>query len=162
MKNTKIEFAPIGIVHSPFIRLEDMPIQPPGAVGIEGTAEVFSEYQPGLKDLDGFSHVILLYHFHRAHSFDLQVVPFLDTEPHGIFATRAPKRPNPIGFSVVQLDRIEGGMLYLRNIDILDGTPLLDIKPYVPAFDAQERVRTGWLERSENAVTAKKSDLRFK
>lgn len=157
----KIEFTPIGIIHSPFVRLEDMPIQPSGAVGIEGTVEVFEEYRAGLRDLDGFSHLILLYHFHRVRSFELQVVPFLDTEPHGIFATRAPKRPNAIGLSIVQLDKIEDGVLYLRNVDIFDGTPLLDIKPYVPEFDAQSEVRTGWLEKSGKAVTGKKSDSRF-
>jgi tRNA-Thr(GGU) m(6)t(6)A37 methyltransferase TsaA len=157
----KIEFTPIGIIHSPFVRLEDMPIQPSGAVGIEGTAEVFEEYRAGLRDLDGFSHLILLYHFHHVRSFELQVVPFLDTVPHGIFATRAPKRPNAIGLSIVQLDKIEDGVLYLRNLDISDGTPLLDIKPYVPAFDEQREVRSGWLEKSGEAVTKKKSDNRF-
>ena len=158
----KIELLPIGIIHSPFQKLEDMPIQPSGAVGIKGTVEVFEEYQPGLKDLEGFSHLILLYHFHRVSSFELQVTPFLDTEVHGVFATRAPKRPNPIGLSIVQLDKVEGGVLYLGNVDILDATPLLDIKPYVPAFDAQQEVRTGWLEKSGNAVADKKSDGRFK
>lgn len=158
----KITFTPIGIIHSPFTRLEDMPIQPSGAVGVEGAIEVFEEYRPGLMDLAGFSHVILLYHFYRIQSFDLQVIPFLDTEPHGIFATRAPRRPNPIGLSIVQLDGIEGRVLRLRNVDILDGTPLLDIKPYVPIFDAQKEVRIGWLEKIRGAVTGRKSDDRFK
>ncbi len=157
----KIEFTPIGIIHSPFVRLEDMPIQPSGAVDIEGTVAIFEEYRPGLKDLGGFSHLILLYHFHRVRSYELEVVPFLDTEPRGIFATRAPKRPNAIGLSIVQLDKVEDGVLYIRNVDIFDGTPLLDIKPYVPAFDAQKEVRSGWLERSGEAVAVKKSDGRF-
>lgn len=138
-----------------------MPIQPSGAAGVKGTVEVFEAYRSGLKDLAGFSHVILLYHFHRVQSYDLQVIPFLDTEPHGIFATRAPKRPNPIGLSIMQLDRVEDGVLHLLNVDILDGTPLLDIKPYVPVFDFQENVRSGWIEKSGNAVTSKKSDDRF-
>lgn len=157
-----LEFTPIGIIHTPFVELEDMPIQPSGAANIKGTVEVFADYRPGLKDLDGFSHVILLYHFHLSRSFNLQVIPFLDTEPHGIFATRAPKRPNPIGLSIVKLDKVEDGVMYIQNVDVIDGTPLLDIKPYAPVFDAQVDVRTGWLEQSGNAVTNKKSDERFK
>jgi tRNA (adenine37-N6)-methyltransferase len=157
-----LEFTPIGIIHTPFVELEDMPIQPAGAASIKGTVEVFADYRPGLKDLDGFSHVILLYHFHLSRSFNLQVIPFLDTEPHGVFATRAPKRPNPIGLSIVKLDKVEDGVMYIQNVDVIDGTPLLDIKPYAPVFDAQVDVRTGWLEQSGNAVTNKKSDERFK
>ena len=158
----KIEFAPIGIIHSPFMEPEDMPIQPAGAVGVKGTVEVFEDFHPGLEDLDGFSHVILLYHFHRNRSFNLHVVPFMDSEPRGLFATRAPKRPNPIGLSIVQLDKIEDGVLHIQNVDILDGTPLLDIKPYVPEFDAQVEVRTGWLEKARKTVSRRKSDDRFK
>ena len=138
-----------------------MPIQPAGAAGVQGTVEVFEQYRPGLKDLDGFSHIILLFHFHRSDSFKLEVVPFLDTEPRGLFSTRAPKRPNPIGLSVVELDKIEGGVLHIRNVDILDGTPLLDIKPYVPEFDTQVNVRTGWLEKARKSVASRKSDDRF-
>ncbi|MCG6974738.1 MAG: tRNA (N6-threonylcarbamoyladenosine(37)-N6)-methyltransferase TrmO [Desulfobacterales bacterium] len=157
----KIEFTPIGIIHSPFTETEGMPIQPAGAAGIKGSVEVFKNFQPGLEDLDGFSHIILLYHFHRSRGFDLRVVPFLDSSPRGLFATRAPKRPNPIGLSIVQLDKIEDSVLYIRNIDTLDGTPLLDIKPYVPEFDAQGNVRTGWLEKAGRAVSDRKSDDRF-
>jgi tRNA (adenine37-N6)-methyltransferase len=158
----RIEFAPIGTIHSPFTEVESMPIQPAGAAGVAGSVEVFEEFRPGLKDLDGFSHVILLYQFHRSKGFQLLVVPFMDTEPRGLFATRAPKRPNPIGLSVVQLDKIEDGVLYIRGVDILDGTPLLDIKPYVPEFDARTGVRTGWLERAWKSVSSRKSDGRFK
>jgi tRNA-Thr(GGU) m(6)t(6)A37 methyltransferase TsaA len=158
----KIEFVPIGIIHSPFMELEGMPIQPAGAAGVKGTVEVFEDFHPGLKDLGGFSHIILLYHFHRSQSFNLHVVPFLDSETRGVFATRAPRRPNPIGLSVVQLDKIEDGVLHIRNVDILDGTPLLDIKPYVPEFDAQVEVRTGWLEKARKTVSSRKSDDRFK
>lgn len=157
-----IEFVPIGIIHSPFIKPEGMPIQPTGATGIKGTVDVFSAFQPGLRDLDGFSHIILLYHFHRSHSFKLHLVPFMDSEPRGVFATRAPKRPNSIGLSIVQLDKIEDGVLHIQNVDILDGTPLLDIKPYVPEFDAQVEVRTGWLEKARKTVFSRKSDDRFK
>jgi tRNA-Thr(GGU) m(6)t(6)A37 methyltransferase TsaA len=158
----KIEFIPIGIIHSPFTKPEGMPIQPPGAAGVKGTVEVFEDFHPGLKDLEGFSHIILLYHFHCSHGFNLHVVPFLDSEPRGLFATRAPNRPNPIGLSVVQLDKIEDGVLHIRAVDVLDGTPLLDIKPYVPEFDAQTGVRTGWLEKTRKTVSSRKSDDRFK
>ena len=139
-----------------------MPIQPGGAAGMKGIVEVFDEYRAGLKDLDGFSHIILLYHFHRSQGFSLHVVPFMDSKPRGLFATRAPKRPNPIGVSVVQLDKIEDGVLHVQNVDILDRTPLLDIKPYVPEFDAQVDVRTGWLDTARKTVSDRKSDDRFK
>ncbi len=158
----KIEFKPIGIIHSPFTEPEGMPIQPVGAAGVKGTVEVFEGFRPALKDLDGFSHIILLYHFHRSHGFNLHVVPFMDSEPRGLFATRAPKRPNPIGLSVVQLDKIKDTVLHIQSVDILDGTPLLDIKPYVPEFDAQVDVRTGWLEKASKTVSSRKSDDRFK
>ncbi len=157
----RIEFAPIGIIHSPFAKLEGMPIQPPGGAAAKGTVEVFEAFRAGLKDLSGFSHIILLYYFHRSHSFNLHVVPFMDSELRGLFATRAPKRPNPIGLSVVQLDKIEDDVLHIRNVDILDGTPLLDIKPYVPEFDTQVGVRTGWLEKARRSVSRRFSDSRF-
>ena len=153
---------PIGIIHTPFRQLEGMPIQPAGAAGVKGTVEVFEKFRAGLKDLDGFSHIILLYIFHRSQGFKLEVIPYMDTQPRGLFATRAPKRPNPIGLSTVQLDRIENGNLHVRNADILDGTPLLDIKPYVPEFDNYARVRTGWLEHARKTVDDRKSDDRFR
>jgi tRNA-Thr(GGU) m(6)t(6)A37 methyltransferase TsaA len=158
----KIEYAPIGIIHSPFIEPEGMPIQPAGAKGAKGTVEVFKAFRRGLKDLEGFSHVILLYHFHRSRGFNLQVVPFMDSKLRGLFATRAPKRPNPIGLSVVQLEKIKGHVLHIRDVDILDGTPLLDIKPYVPKFDPPVKVRIGWLQKARNAVSNRRSDNRFR
>ena len=158
----KIEFQPIGIIHTPFTELDGMPIQPAGAAGVQGTVEVFAPYLDGLQDLEGFSHIILLYHLHRSNGFTLQVIPFLDTKLRGVFATRAPKRPNPIGLSVVRLVRVADGVLYVENVDILDATPLLDIKPYVPEFDDQGQVRTGWLAEAQGVVTQKKSDRRFK
>jgi len=156
-----MELKEIGIIHSPYKDLQGMPIQPSGAAGVKGTAEVHPEYQAGLKDLDGFSHLILLYEFHLSQGYKLEVVPFLDNTPRGLFATRAPRRPNPIGLSIVKLDRIENGVLVLQNVDILDGTPLLDIKPYVPDFDHQDNVRTGWLETSNHRVSTRQSDDRF-
>jgi len=158
----KIELTPIGTIHSPFKDIEDMPIQPTGAAGVRGTVEIYEKFRPGLEDLDGFSHIILLYHFHRSRSYELKVVPFLDTEQRGLFATRAPRRPNPIGLSVVELESMKDGILHIRNVDILDGTPLLDIKPHVPAFDGPDGVRVGWLEKAGKTVRSKKSDDRFR
>ncbi len=159
--NKSITFEPIGVIHSPFTKLEGMPIQPAWAAGVKGAVEVFPEYADGLKDLDGFSHIVLLYHFHRSKGHRLRVVPFMDAVERGLFATRAPKRPNAIGLSVVRLRKVEGRVLHIENVDILDGTPLLDIKPYVPAFDKATRVRTGWLEKARKTVTRKRSDQRF-
>ena len=138
-----------------------MPIQPSGAAGIHGTVELFPEFAEGLKDLDGFSHLILLYNFHQSSGYRLTVTPFLDSEPRGVFATRAPKRPNPIGLSIVRLARIQGATLDIENVDMLDGTPLLDIKPYVPDFDHQADCRIGWLEQVRGMVGERRSDDRF-
>jgi len=158
----KIEYQPIGIAHSPFTTLEDMPIQPAGAAGVAGTVEVLPEYAEGLQDVNGFSHIILIYHFHRSKGFKLRVVPFLDSEARGVFATRAPSRPNPIGLSVVKLVKITGRILHIENIDLLDKTPILDIKPYVPLFDHQTTFRLGWLEKASNNAVHTKADRRFK
>jgi tRNA-Thr(GGU) m(6)t(6)A37 methyltransferase TsaA len=157
----RILYTPIGIIHSPFKETRGTPIQPAAAEGIRGTVEVFEEFWPGLNDLDGFSHVILLYHFHRSRGFRLRVVPFLDTRTRGLFATRAPRRPNAIGLSVVRLDRIEKGILHIRNVDVLEGTPLLDVKPYVPDFDTCAGARIGWLEEARKLVRKSKADERF-
>lgn len=151
----------IGTIHSPFQQLADMPIQPSGAAGIEGRIELLPEYAAGLKDLDGFSHLIVLYHFHRVTRAELIVTPFLDQRQHGVFATRAPTRPNPIGLSILKLTGIRGNVLDVENIDILDGTPLLDLKPYVPAFDRIEQASSGWLESRDQAVATHRSDNRF-
>jgi len=156
-----VELKHIGVIHSPFHELEGMPIQPAGARGVQGTVEVFQEYRAGLKDLDGFSHIVLLYLFHQSQGFNLHVVPYLDTEIRGVFATRAPRRPNAIGLSVVQLNMVQDRILHIGNVDILDGTPLLDIKPYVPGFEPQTEVRTGWLEGRKLNVEDKKADSRF-
>ncbi|MCA9969437.1 MAG: tRNA (N6-threonylcarbamoyladenosine(37)-N6)-methyltransferase TrmO [Anaerolineales bacterium] len=156
-----LSLQPIGLIHTPFSTPQGMPIQPAGAAGVVGTVELLPAYQAGLQDLDGFSHLILLYHFHRSQGFDLQVVPFLDTQPRGLFATRAPRRPNPIGLSVVRLIAVDGCVLHVQDVDMLDGTPLLDVKPYVPAFDAPTGVRTGWLAESGGRAAAQRADTRF-
>jgi tRNA-Thr(GGU) m(6)t(6)A37 methyltransferase TsaA len=157
----KIEYQNIGLIHTPFNNIREMPIQSVGASGIKGIVEVFPAFTEGLKDVEGFSHIILLYHFHQIKESMLLVTPFLDSQPRGVFATRAPKRPNPIGLSVVKLDGIEGNILHVENVDILDGTPLLDIKPYVPEFDNHPADRVGWLEKAKGRVRNQKSDGRF-
>ncbi|MDZ7833830.1 MAG: tRNA (N6-threonylcarbamoyladenosine(37)-N6)-methyltransferase TrmO [Desulfobacterales bacterium] len=157
-----IQFEPIGVIHSPFKELEGMPIQPKGAAGVKGTVEVYEPYRQGLDDLDGFSHIYLIYHFHLSQGYKLHIIPFMDDVERGLFSTRAPKRPNSIGFSIVALDSVADGILHIRNVDVLDGTPLLDIKPFAPQFDAQENVRTGWLEKAGRSVSGKRSDDRFK
>jgi len=156
-----IELKPIGIIHTPFPEPKGMPSQPAAGVGVKATIEVFPEFRDGLSDLDGFSHIILLYHLHKSEGYKLRTVPFMDTVERGLFSTRAPKRPNPIGLSVVQLNKIEDGILHIQNIDIVDGTPLLDIKPYVPEFDQQPEIRTGWLEVARKTVSDRRSDERF-
>jgi tRNA-Thr(GGU) m(6)t(6)A37 methyltransferase TsaA len=157
-----VQFTPIGVIHSPFADLAQMPIQPRSRVSASGTIEVFPEFTEGLIDLDGFSHIILLYHLHKAGKARLLVTPFLDSQPHGVFATRAPVRPNPIGLSVVQLNRIAGSLLYVDGLDILDGTPLLDIKPYIPSLDELAEYRIGWLEGLDGNLRSTLSDDRFK
>jgi tRNA-Thr(GGU) m(6)t(6)A37 methyltransferase TsaA len=157
----EIVYRPIGVIHSPFKEPRGTPIQPPGAGGVAGSVEVFSEYAEGLKDLDGFSHIILVYHFHLAKRPSLLVKPFMDDELHGIFAVRAPSRPNPIGISVVHLVKIEANVLHVEDVDIIDGTPLLDIKPYVPEFDPLDVERRGWLEKNVRNLPSSRDDGRF-
>ena len=156
-----ITFHPIGVIHSPFKDLLAMPIQPSGEASAPGTVEIYPDYTAGLKDLQGFSHIILIYCLHKVSRMQLTVVPFLDSEPHGVFATRAPVRPNPIGLSVVPLQKIEGNILFVDQLDVLDGTPLLDIKPYVPEFDEKVNVRIGWLEQARGKARFVRSDDRF-
>lgn len=157
-----MNFKPIGIVHSPFKEAIGVPIQPKAAKGIEGTVEVFAKFADGLADLDGFSHIILICHFHLAQNYKLKVIPYMDDQKRGVFATRAPSRPNPIGISVVQLNRIEKNILYIQDVDIIDGTPLLDIKPYVPDFDSKEDIKIGWLKKRVNKLSTSKDDGRFR
>lgn len=157
----EICYNPIGIIHSPFKKPEGTPIQAAAAKGVKGLVEIFPEYVDGLKDLDGFSHIILIYHFHLARKKLLLVKPFLDDELRGVFATRAPSRPNPIGLSVVKLNGVEENILYIENVDILDGTPLLDIKPCIPEFDFCRVERTGWIEKRIHRMDSRKDDGRF-
>jgi len=158
----EISYRPIGIIRSPYKETEGTPIQTTGAKGVGGTVEILPECAEGLKDLDGFSHIILIYHFHLSKGYSLTVMPFLDDTSRGVFATRAPKRPNSIGFSVVRLVKIEGTTLYIEDVDIIDSTPLLDIKPYVPEFDAKEAERIGWLAGRAEKAAETGADKRFK
>jgi len=151
----------IGVIRSPFSDVRDMPIQPQGAQGVKGSVTVDPEFQEGLKDLEGFSHIFLLYHFHLTKGYALSVVPFLDDAERGVFATRAPKRPNPIGLSIVRLTGISGNTLFVEDVDIADGTPLIDIKPFVPYFDNRENASAGWLTGKMDEISAKRSDTRF-
>ncbi len=157
-----IHYHPIGTIHSPFQSIEGMPIQTEGAKGVQGTIEVETEYVTALQDLEGFSHIILLYHFHQVTKVDMVVTPFLDNQPHGILSTRAPSRPNPIGHSVVRLISRDENILYIEDLDMLDKTPLLDIKPYVPKFDNHKVERIGWLEVNQNKAEVTRADGRFK
>lgn len=161
MNPDSITFRPIGVVRSPFTDPVGMPIQPGGARGVRGEVEVDPAFAAGLADLEEFSRIILLYAFHRSEGYRLRVVPFLDDCEHGVFATRAPRRPNPIGLSVVRLVGVEGRRLLIEDVDILDGTPLLDIKPYVPSFDAFPDERTGWFGRTVREIPEVRSDDRF-
>ncbi len=156
-----ITYTPIGVIRSPFGEPKGTPIQPPAAKGVKGTVEVFEEYSRGLEDLEGFSYIILLYDFHLVKEPKLRVRPFMDDRTHGVFSTRAPNRPNPIGISVVKLVRVEKNLLEVEDLDIVDGTPLLDIKPYVPGFDDREAPEIGWLKRNIDRLSNQKDDGRF-
>jgi len=160
-RGPRIEYTAIGVIRSPFEERAGMPIQPTGAAGIFGTVEVWPRYAAGLKDLSGFTHIILLYHFDRSGAARLSVTPFLDGEARGVFATRAPCRPNAIGLSIVRLVRIDGAVLHVEGVDILDGTPLLDIKPYVREFDERPGAAAGWLANARGRVATVRSDDRF-
>jgi tRNA (adenine37-N6)-methyltransferase len=157
----KREWKPIGVIRTPFADRAGMPIQPSQSGGVEGTVEVLEAYREGLSDLDGFSHIVLLYVFDRSEGYELAVTPFRDTVKRGLFATRAPRRPNPIGLSVVRLLSVDGGTLSVADVDTLDGTPLLDIKPFNPAIDHREGCRVGWMEGRFEKGRALLSDDRF-
>ncbi len=157
----KIELEQIGTIFTSFKTREGMPIQPNGAKGMKGKIIINKELSNGLNDLIGFSHIILIYHFHKSEGFELKTKPFLDTKKRGIFSTRAPKRPNSIGISVVRLLKIQENELYVENIDILNETPLLDIKPYIPAFDYHKVEKIGWIENKTENLNTIKSDNRF-
>ena len=157
----EITLSPIGRLETPFNDIADMPIQPSVLADTRGKAVLDEKFVPGLKDLDGFSHLILLFLLHKISGYQLEVVPFMDTLPHGIFATRSPKRPNRIGMSIVRVESVVGNIVHFKGVDMLNGSPLLDIKPYYSYFDQQTQVRNGWLEGKTLRPENLRSDKRF-
>jgi tRNA-Thr(GGU) m(6)t(6)A37 methyltransferase TsaA len=143
----------VGVVRSEFKERGGTPRQAVGARGSRGTIEIDPDLIPGLKDLDGFSHVLVVYHMHRVRHSNLTAHPPWDSKPHGVFATCSPHRPNPIGVSIVRLERIDDNVLRVSSLDMLDGTPVLDIKPYVPDLFPRDRVRLGWLRGKVEGMT---------
>ncbi len=150
-----VSFTPIGTIRTPHKRASDTPVQPAYAEGIEGRVELLPEYVQGLNDLFAFSHIYLIYHLHKAGPPSLEVIPFMQDHLRGIFATRSPRRPNPIGVSLVKLVGVKGNVLHVEDVDILDGTPLLDIKPYISRFDSREEVRSGWQDDVDEEAARK-------
>ncbi|MBZ2170647.1 tRNA (N6-threonylcarbamoyladenosine(37)-N6)-methyltransferase TrmO [Nitratidesulfovibrio sp. SRB-5] len=158
-KTPHISYAPVAHMRTPFTNVRGMPIQPVGAQGVAGSIDVLPEFAEGLADIEGFSHLLVIYHLHECKGFTLRVKPFLDNDEHGVFATRSPRRPNPIGISVLRLTGVTGNRLHVENVDMLDGTPVLDIKPYVPTFDVWDADRTGWFATvADNAVQCRADD----
>ncbi len=159
----EIIIKPIGIIRTPHTDIKNMPIQPIAAEGIKGYIELLPEYTAGLKDIEGFSHITLIYHFHKIDGHKLVVVPFMDTEERGIFACKAPKRPNGIGLSTVKLIGVEDNIVLIEQVDMLDGTPLIDIKPFYPRYDNRFEVKIGWLEKNKDMPLKElRSDERFR
>lgn len=159
----QIVIHPIGTIRTPHTDIRNMPIQPIAAEGIKGYIELLPEYAAGLSDLEGFSHITLFYHFHKTEGFKLKVVPFMDTQERGIFACKAPKRPNAIGTSTVRLLNIDGNIVHIEQVDMLDGTPLIDIKPFYPRYDNRDNVTIGWLEKNKDLPLKElRADDRFK
>lgn len=154
-------YRPIGLIRTPYNDTEGMPIQAAAAFGVRGRIELDPALAEGLADLDGFSHLILLYHLHLITSPRLTVTPFLDDQAHGIFATRSPARPNPIGLSTVRLIAIAGSTIEIEDVDMVDLTPLLDIKPFVPAFDERDDVKVGWFADRLGGLAQARADDRF-
>jgi len=162
IEETVVIYRPIGVIHSEHVIPEQTPIQPVYARGCKGQVEVYPEFEQGLSDLEGFSHLYLIYHFHRAESTQLLVKPFLQDVLRGIFSTRAPRRPNAIGLSIVELVRQEGNVLYLDGVDILDGTPLLDIKPYTAKFDFFQTTCNGWQDEVDEETAQQRGKRGYK
>ena len=162
MRIERIIYRPIGIIYSSFKNIEGVPIQPAGANGIKGRIKLFKKYSDGLMNLEGFSHIILIYHFHLSRGYSLKVIPFLRDQEQGVFATRAPMRPNQIGISVVKVNKVQKNIIDISNVDIVNGTPLLDIKPYAGFFDNVKDEKIGWLSGNIYDINKIKSDKRFK
>ena len=157
-----ITYTAIGVIRSPFTTLAGMPIQTVAATDVAATVELDPRYAAGLRDIDGFSYLLLITHLHLMQGFALEVTPFMDTQPHGVFATRSPRRPNPIGLSMVRLVRVEGATLHIAEVDLVDGTPVLDIKPYVPQLDDRAAEHTGWFAENVHKVHQVRADDRIR
>jgi tRNA-Thr(GGU) m(6)t(6)A37 methyltransferase TsaA len=155
------QYKPIGIIHSKYKKKKGVPIQGTLSKSSKGRIKIFPEFKDGLKDLDGFSHIFLIYQFHLSKGYSLLIKPFLEDKEHGLFATRAPRRPNPIGISIVKLKKIKDNKLYIDEVDIIDGTPLLDIKPFIPDFDSRKNITVGWIEGKLKHKDKYISDNRF-
>ncbi|WP_338357974.1 tRNA (N6-threonylcarbamoyladenosine(37)-N6)-methyltransferase TrmO [Yeosuana marina] len=163
MESKQIIINTIGIIHTPFNSIKGMPIQPFAAEGVKGHIELFPEYTQGLTDLEGFSHITLVYHLHKINGYDLMVKPFMDNKEHGIFATKSPKRPNAIGISTVKILEIKHNVIHIEMVDMLNGTPLIDIKPFFSKFDNRTDTKSGWLDnQGDIPITKLRSDERFK
>ncbi len=162
MSTMEFRFKPIGVLKTPYQSKSGVPIQGIFDPESKGTATIFKEYEAGLQDIEGFSHLIVIYVFHRSQGYELVCRPYMEDELHGVFTIRAPRRPNPIGFSVVRLRKREDRVLFLSEMDMLDGTPILDIKPFCPKFDHRQNVRVGWMDNTfRDAGHRKVSDDRF-
>jgi tRNA (adenine37-N6)-methyltransferase len=157
--DTIVKLQPIGIIHSPFSEAAGTPIQTIYGEDVEGKVELHASFAPALDDIEGFDRLWLIYWMDRTGPYKAKVIPYRDTVEHGIFATRSPNRPNAIGMSLVRLLRREGSSLLVADMDILDGTPLLDIKPYVPEFDCHADSKAGWFEKA--GVDRRIADARF-
>ena len=163
LKNESIKIVPIGVIHTPFHSIENMPIQPIGAAGVEGVIELNAEFTEGLEDLEGFSHLTLIYHLHQVVGYQLKVQPFMDDKSHGVFATRSPKRPNALGISTVKLVRIANNKIWVEGADMLNGTPLIDIKPFFRQTDNRPDAVSGWLDEKDDCMAhTQRSDNRFR
>lgn len=158
----EMKFKAIGIIHSPYKTVENMPVQTSASKNVEAEIEIFDQYKEGLSDLDGFSHIYVIFFLNMVGEPKLKVIPFLDTVERGIFATRSPARPNAVGLSLAELVSVKGNRIIIRGVDMLDGSPVIDIKPYVPDFEICDNVKKGWFEGKTHKVKGILSDERFK
>jgi len=163
MESGKVILDIIGKIKTPWLTLDNMPIQPTGAKNVKGVIELFPEYYAGLKDIEGFSHITIIYQLHLVTEPQLEVIPFMDTKTKGVFATRSPKRPNKLGISTVKIEKVEGNKIHILDVDMINDSPLLDIKPFFEDFDNRFNTKKGWLANKNDLNKEHfKSDLRFK
>lgn len=163
MEQEQIILNALGKIKTPWQTLENMPIQPTGAKGVKGIVELNPKYSAGIKEIEHFSHIILIYQLHLVTNPQLEVIPFMDTTTKGIFATRSPKRPNKIGISIVEIEKVEGANIHVLDVDMINDSPLLDIKPFFEDFDNRFKTKKGWLSAKDSIDKEHfKSDSRFK